>query len=111
MKKNKCSQIKYYSCQKTTQCRQIKYYSCRKLLKVINNDLPKKKKLSQKLVAEINNSDTSGFVLKTKCDTDNSDFVKKKLVMQTKKVVILVDLLKKLTKITKTYGKVPRIRG
>ena len=31
--------------------------------------------------------------------------------MQTKKVVILVDLLKKLTKITKTYGKVPRIRG
>ena len=31
--------------------------------------------------------------------------------MQTKKVLILVDSLKKLTKITKTYSKIPRIRG
>ena len=31
--------------------------------------------------------------------------------MQTKKVLILVDSLKKLTKITKTCSKIPRIRG
>ena len=30
-----------------------------------------------KLVAKVNNIDTSGFVLKTKYDTDKSDVVKK----------------------------------
>ena len=38
-----------------------------------------------KLVSKVNNIDISGFILKTKYDTDNSD-LEKKLVMQTKKV-------------------------
>ena len=37
-----------------------------------------------KLVAKVNNIDTSRFVLQTKYKTDKSDLEKKKLVMQTK---------------------------
>ena len=36
-----------------------------------------KKKVYNKLVAKVNNIDTSGFVLKTKGDTDKSDFENK----------------------------------
>ena len=36
-----------------------------------------KKTLYDKLVAKVNNIDTSGFVLKTKYDTDKSDLEKK----------------------------------
>ena len=35
------------------------------------------KKLHDKLVAKVNNIDASGFVLKTKYNTDKSDFQKK----------------------------------
>ena len=37
-----------------------------------------------KLVAKVNNIDTSRFVLQTKYKTDKLDLEKKKLVMQTK---------------------------
>ena len=46
-----------------------------------------------KLVVKVNNIDKSRFVLKTKYDTDNSD-IEKKIVMQTKKIIIIVNLLK-----------------
>ena len=51
------------------------------------------KTVYDKLVAEVNDINTSGFVLKTKNDRDISD-LEKKLVTQTKKVLIMVDLLK-----------------
>ena len=63
-----------------------------KLSNVVNNDV--KKNVYNKLVARVNNIDSSGFVLKTKYNTDKSDS-EKKLVIQTKKYLILVDLLKK----------------
>ena len=46
-----------------------------------------------KLIAKVNNIDTSGFVLKTKFDKDNSDM--KKIVMLTEKVLILLDFFEK----------------
>ena len=51
------------------------------------------KTVYDRLVAEVNDINTSGFVLKTKNDRDISD-LEKKLVTQTKKVLIMVDLLK-----------------
>ena len=39
--------------------------------------------MDDKLVAEVDNNSSSGFVLKTKYDTDKSD-LEKKLVIQTK---------------------------
>ena len=50
--------------------------------------------MHDELVEKVNNIDTCGFVLKTKYDTDKSN-LEKKIVMQTKKFLILVDLLKK----------------
>ena len=47
-----------------------------------------------KLVAKANNIGITGFISKTNYDTDKSD-LKKKVVMQTKKFLILVNLLKK----------------
>ena len=47
-----------------------------KLNNLVNNDVVKKT-VYDKLVAKINNIDTSGFVLKTKYDTDKSDLEKK----------------------------------
>ena len=38
------------------------------------------KKLYDKLAAKVNNIDTSGFVLKTKYDTDKSELEKKKIL-------------------------------
>ena len=52
-----------------------------------------KKTVYDKLVAKVNNIDTSGFVLKTKSNTVKLD-LEKKLVMQIKKFLILVHLLK-----------------
>ena len=43
-----------------------------KLSKVVNNEVVKKI-VYEKLVAKVNNIETSGFVLKTKYDTDKSD--------------------------------------
>ena len=47
-----------------------------------------------KLVSKVNNIDISGFVLKTKYNTDKSD-LEKKISMQTKKFLIQIDLLTK----------------
>ena len=46
-----------------------------KLSNVVNNDVVKKT-VHNKLVAKENNTGTSGFVLKTKYDTDKSDLEK-----------------------------------
>ena len=47
-----------------------------KLSNVVKNDVIKKTEYD-KLVAEVNNIDTSGFVLKTKYDTDKSELENK----------------------------------
>ena len=47
-----------------------------KLSNLENNEVVKKT-MYDKLVEKVNNIDTSGFVLKTKCDTDKSDLEKK----------------------------------
>ena len=47
-----------------------------KLRKVVKNDVVKKNDYD-KLVAKVNNIDTTEFVLKTKYDTDKSDLEKK----------------------------------
>ena len=62
---------------------------------VVNNDVVKKT-VYDKLAAKVNNIDISGFVLKTKYDTDKSDLEKK--IFDTselvKKQVIVLKLLK-----------------
>ena len=63
-----------------------------KLSNAVKNDVVKKADYS-KLVTKVDNIDTSGFVLKTKYDTDNQ---KKKI-----KFLILVILLKRLITILK----------
>ena len=63
-----------------------------KLSNIVKNEVFKKT-VYDKLVAKLSNIDTTGFILKAKYDTDKSDF-DKKLVMQTKKFLILVDFLK-----------------
>ena len=65
------------------------------------------------MVAKVNNTDTSGFVLKTKYDTDKSDF-ENKISDADRKNLTLVDLLKKTdynTKISEIEGKIPSISG
>ena len=52
-----------------------------------------KKTAYDKLVAKVNNIDTSGFVLKTKCDTVKLSI--KKSMMQTKTVTNITALVKK----------------
>ena len=47
-----------------------------KLSNVVNNDIVEKT-VYDKLVGKVNNIDISGFVLKTKYDTDKSDLEKK----------------------------------
>ena len=47
-----------------------------KLSDVVKNDVVKKA-VYDKLVAKVNNIDTTGFILKTKYDTDESDLEKK----------------------------------
>ena len=57
-----------------------------KLNDVVKNDVAKKT-LYDKLIAKVNNIDTSDFILKTKYDTDKSKL--------ENKIPILVDLLKR----------------
>ena len=45
-------------------------------LYVVKNEVVKKT-VYDKLVTKVNNIDTSGFVLKTKCDTDKTELEKK----------------------------------
>ena len=61
-----------------------------KLSNVVKNDVVKKT-VYDKLVAKVNNSDTTGFVLKTTFDTDKSDL----LVIRIKKFLMLAGWLKK----------------
>ena len=64
-----------------------------KLSNVVNNEVVKKT-VYDRLAGNVNTIDTSGFVLKTKYDTDKSDLEKKSMTL-TKKYLMLVDLLKK----------------
>ena len=64
-----------------------------KLSDVVINDVVKKTEYD-KLVAKVNNINTTGFVLKTTYDEDKSD-LEKKLVMQIKKILTQVIQLKR----------------
>ena len=64
-----------------------------KLSNVVNNDVVRKT-VYNKLVTNLNNINTTGFVLKTKYDTDKSD-LKTKLVMKNKKTPNTSGLVKK----------------
>ena len=64
-----------------------------KLSDVVNNEVVKNT-VYDKLVAKVNNIDTSGFVLKTKYDTDKSD-LEKKTCDADKKIVDTSELVKK----------------
>ena len=63
-----------------------------KLSNVVKNDVVKKN-VYDKLVAKVHNTDTSGFVLKTKYDTDKSEL--------EIKFLILAVLLKRLIMVLK----------
>ena len=63
-----------------------------------------KKTVYDKLVAKLNKIDTSGFILKTKYNTDKSN-LEKKISDADKKFLILVNLLKKQI----IEGKIPNI--
>ena len=81
-----------------------------KLSNVVKNDVVKKTEYN-KLVGEIDNIDTTGFVLKTKYDTDKSD---KKISNVDKKIPDTSSLVKKTdysSKITEIEGKIPSISG
>ena len=66
---------------------------------VVKNDV--KKTVYDKLVAKVDNIDTSDFVLKTKCNTDKTELVKK--------IPDVSNLVKK-TKLAELENKVPDIR-
>ena len=64
-----------------------------KLSNVVKNEVVKKTGFD-KLVLKVNSIDTSEFVLKTKYDTGKSD-LEKKISDAEKKILTLVDLLKR----------------
>ena len=72
---------------------------------VVRNDVLKKA-VYDKLVAKVNNIDTSGFVLKTKYDTDKSGLENK--IPDTSGLVKKTDYNAKITEIE---NKIPRISG
>ena len=81
-----------------------------KLSNVVKNDVVKKSEYN-KLVTEVDNIDTTGFVLKTTCDTDKSD-LEKKISNAEKKIPKSSDLAKKAdlnAKITGIENKIPTI--
>ena len=53
-----------------------------------------KKTVNEKVAVKVNNIDTSGFILKTKYDTDKSE-LGKKISDADKKLLLLINLLKK----------------
>ena len=63
-----------------------------KLSDVVKNDVAKKD-VYDKLVTKVNNVDTSGFVLKTKYDTDQSE-LENKIPDTSDLVKILITILK-----------------
>ena len=76
-----------------------------KLSDVVKNDVFKNP-VDDKLVAEVNNIDTSGFVLKTKYDTHESDLEKK--ISHTSGLVKKLDYNSNITEIE---GKTSSISG
>ena len=76
-----------------------------KLSNLANNKVVKKT-MYDKLVEKVNNIDTSGFVLKTKCDTDKSVLERK--IPDTSGLVKKTDYI---TKITEIEGKITCITG
>ena len=76
-----------------------------KLSDVVKNDVVKKT-VYDKLVAKVDNIDTSGFVLKTKYDTDKSELENK--IPDTSGLVKKTDYNAKITEIE---GKIPSISG
>ena len=71
-----------------------------KLSNVVKNDVVKKD-VYNKLVTKVNAIDTSGFILKTKYDTDKSEL--------RNKIPDTSGLVKKTDKIAKIEGKIPDI--
>ena len=83
-----------------------------KLSNVVKDDVVKKTEYN-KLVTKVDNISTTGFVLKTKYDTDKSD-LEKKISDVDKKILYTSGLVKKTdynSKITETEGKIPSISG
>ena len=72
-----------------------------KLSDTVKNDVVKKD-VYDKLVAKVNSIDTSGFVLKTKYDTDKSEL--------ENKIPDVTDFVKKV-KLTELENKIPDIRN
>ena len=70
-----------------------------KLSDVVKNDVVKKT-VYDKLVAKVNNIDTSDFVLKTKYQTDKTEL--------EKKIPDVTDFIKK-TKLTELENKIPDV--
>ena len=66
-----------------------------KLSNAIKNDVVKKAVFDE-LIGKVNNIDTSGFVLKTKYDTDKSELEKKFLILVIflKRQIIILKLVK-----------------
>ena len=82
-----------------------------KLSDLVKHDVAKKT-VHNKLVAKVNNIDTSVFVSKTKYNTVKSNIQKKKSVMLIKIFLMIVDLFKKThynAKITEIEVKIPSI--
>ena len=79
----------------------------------MNNDVVKKKTAYKKLVGKINNIDTSGYVLKTKYDTDKLD-LEKKISDAGKKISVTIGLVKNIDyniKTSKIENKISSISG
>ena len=84
----------------------------RNLSSVVKNEVVRKT-VYDKLVSEVNNIDTSGFVLKTKYDTDKSD-LEKKNSDSDRKIPDTSGLVRKTdynAKITEIGGKISSISG
>ena len=82
-----------------------------KLSNVVKNDVAKKTGYD-KLVTKVNNSDNTKFVLKTKYNTDKSDF-EKKISDSEKKIPNTIGLVKKTDlnpKVSEIEGKIPSIK-
>ena len=82
-----------------------------KLSNVVKNDVVKKTE-HNKLVTKVDNIDTTGFVFKTKYDTDKSD-LEKKISDAEKKIPDASAFVKKTdsSKITEIENKIPSISG
>ena len=79
-----------------------------KLSHIVDNDVVKKT-VYVKLVAKVNNIDTSGFVLKTKYDKDKSNLIKKSVISEIgSKILSTTDLLARVA-LTAVQNKIPDV--